>query len=47
MGDMYLWQQYANSNVADKIALRDHSLGRVFSWRELAERINESVSFLR
>ena len=27
--------------------MRDHSLGRVFSWRELAERINESVSFLR
>lgn len=44
---MYLWQQYANSDFADKIALRDHSLGHVFSWRELAERINESVSFLQ
>ena len=41
---MYLWQQYANSEqLKNKIALRDDSQGEVFSWRQLADKINEYV----
>ncbi|MDU8925399.1 o-succinylbenzoate--CoA ligase [Pasteurellaceae bacterium LIM206] len=39
---MFLWQQHAQSDAfKHKIALRDFSQGEVFTWRQLAERIDE------
>lgn len=44
---MYLWQQHADSaQVKHKIALRDYSQGEVFTWQQLAEKIDEVARVL-
>lgn len=45
---MHLWQQYALSeSFQHKVALRDHSQGDVFTWRQLAAKVDEVTELLR
>lgn len=43
----YPWQSHATSDNADKIALRDDSQGVVFSWKALAEQVEQYAKVLR
>lgn len=44
---MFLWQQYANAESAENVALRDHSQNVVFTWRQLAQHINAVADLLQ